>query len=34
MIQISKRFGIDIPEEAYGTLGTVENLADFLDKQE
>jgi acyl carrier protein len=33
MIRINKRFGCDIPEERYGTLGTLERLADFLDNQ-
>jgi acyl carrier protein len=33
MIQISKRFEIDIPEETYEKLGTLEGVVGYLDEQ-
>lgn len=33
MIQISKRFEIDIPEETYEKLGTLEGIVGYLDEQ-
>lgn len=33
MIRISKRFEIDIPEETYEKLGTLEGIVGYLDEQ-
>jgi acyl carrier protein len=33
MIRISKRFGIDIPEETYEKLGTLGGIVGYLDEQ-